>query len=225
MQRQQSLDKTLRPSISESLQKVAEQLEHYTRRKPLFETLLGVTVVLFFSLAVMGSQASHLSFASVGLAVALLASLGGCLFKFHPGDRTALLHRTTTLLEEIPRTELPGLLRILQALEQGREGASKREKQVRRAALRVLAHHLARIPRDELESLTQADRHYLLRELERRLKRLRNAKGSEIELPIRLFLVLGELQEPGAESLAQKASHHPEERLQAAAHAYLGDRT
>ncbi len=97
---------------------------------------------------------------------------------------------------------------------------AQQERQVRRAALSLLGHHLARVPRDELDTLTQSDRHYLLRELERRLKRLRNSKLGEIELPIRLFLVLGELQEPGAESLADKAKRHPDERLRAAAREY-----
>ncbi|WP_394794567.1 hypothetical protein [Armatimonas sp.] len=150
----------------------------------------------------------------------IILLLGLCFGKLQPEDRKVLLQTTTTLLEDLPRTELPGLLRVLQALEQGRESASKQERQVRRAALSLLGHHLARVPRDELDALTQSDRHYLLRELEHRLKRLRNSKIGEIELPIRLFLVLGELQEPGAESLADKAKRHPDERLRAAAREY-----
>nr|WP_309693512.1 hypothetical protein [Armatimonas sp.] len=223
MQRQQSNQEKLSPrtpSTSEALYQVAERLEQHTHRKPVFEGLLGITTILFICLALIGSQVNNLSIAFVGVATALLASLGLCLYKFQPGDRPALLQTTTALLEELPRTELPGLLRVLQALEQGRESASKQERQVRRAALSLLGHHLARVPRDELDTLTQSDRHYLLRELERRLKRLRNSKLGEIELPIRLFLVLGELQEPGAESLADKAKRHPDERLRAAAREY-----
>ena len=182
----------------------------------LFEGLLGITTTLFICLALIGSQASNLSIAFIWLVTTLLASLGLCLYKFQPEDRQALLQTTTMLLEDLPRTELPGLLRILQALEQGRESAGKQERQVRRAALSLLGHHLARVPHDELDALPQSDRHYLLRELERRLKRLRNSKVGEIELPIRLFLVLGELQEPGAEQLAHKASSHSDERLRAA---------
>ena len=220
MQRPQSNQEKLTPhtpSTSEALHQVAERLERYTRRKPLFEGLLVLTTLLFVSLAILGSLISHFSIALIGLAIVLL---GLCLVKFQPEDRRALLQTTTALLEDLPRTELPGLLRVLQALEQGRESASKQERQVRRVALSLLGHHLARVPRDELDALTQSDRHYLLRELERRLKRLRNSNGSEIELPIRLFLVLGELQEPGAEWLAHKASRHPDERLRAAAREY-----
>ncbi|WP_395145498.1 hypothetical protein [Armatimonas sp.] len=223
MQRQQSHQEKLAPrtpSTSEALQQVAERLEQHTRRKPLFESLLGITTILFVSLAVLGSQISSFSIALIGLAIVLFVLLGLCLVKFQPEDRKGLLQTTAALLEDLPRTELPGLLRVLQALEQGRESASKQERQVRRVALSLLGHHLARVPRDELDALTQADRHYLLRELERRLKRLRNSKIGEIELPIRLFLVLGELQEPGAEQLAHKASRHPEERLRAAAREY-----
>lgn len=227
MQRQQSNQEKLAPrtpSTGEALQQVAERLERYTRRKPLFEGLLGITTTLFICLALIGSQAQGFSITLIGLVTVLFVLLGLCLVKCQPEDRQALLQTTTMLLEDLPRTELPGLLRILQALEQGRESAGKQERQVRRAALSLLGHHLARVPRDELDALPQSDRHYLIRELERRLKRLRNSKGGEIELPIRLFLVLGELQEPGAEQLAHKGSRHPDERLRAAAHEYLGDR-
>lgn len=216
-----NFDATLRElrdqGATESLEALAACLTAYTRRSRLKE--LGFAVVLGLFLAgLLLVQISPFVFL-VGSIVLGAIFWGPVRDQLNP-TREVLLRATIALLDGLTRTDLPGLFALLHALERGRPDSNNLERRVRFAALRLLSKNLIQTPHGELAQLTAENRRLLGRELKRLLRRPTGQADLDIELPLRLFVVLTELREPGLHTQTTLALAHTEERLQEAAREY-----
>ena len=216
-----NFDATLRElrdqGATESLEALAACLTAYTRRSRLKE--LGFAVVLGLFLAgLLMVQISPFVFL-VGSIVLGAIFWGPVRDQLNP-TREVLLRATIALLDSLTRTDLPGLFALLHALERGRPDSNNLERRVRFAALRLLGKNLVQTPQEELSQLTAENRRLLGRELKRLLRRPTGQVDLDVELPIRLFVVLTELREPGLDTQVAKALRHSDERLRDAAGEY-----
>jgi hypothetical protein len=202
---------------TESLEALAACLTAYTRRSRLKELVFAVILGLFLA----GVLMVHISPVVFLVGIIILGAIfwGPVRDQLNP-SREVLLRATIALLDGLTRTDLPGLLALLHALEQGRPDSENRERRVRFAALRLLSKNLIQTPHGELAQLTAENRRFLGRELKRLLHAPTGQADLDIELPIRLFVVLTELREPGLDTQLPLALAHSDERLQEAAREY-----
>jgi hypothetical protein len=205
---------------TEALVRIAERLCVYTKRTHVKELVFALAASVFVAFKWMDRLSLGMFFLCM---MALFGIFYGPMRSSLNPSRDVLLRAAIALLDDLTRADVPALLTLLQALEQGRGDAKNQEQRIRKVAFQLLARHLPRTPQSELETLSAANRRYLVRELKRLAPRAPNTFN--IELAIQFLLVLAELNQPGAENRAQYLlAISDDERLREAAQEYLNRR-